>query len=108
MDNVSNGGLLDRNDTPRRRASNLPRRVRSHLEAWQAYCGFDRHGGQARIEASLDPQTLLLTRSIAGDVPPGIRVAELHVEGEGTWPGPIALEPGRRVYKIDAGGPAVT
>ena len=48
---------------------------------------------------------LLLTLSIAGDVPPGVPVAALYVEGEGASPGPLALEPGRRAYKIDAGGP---
>jgi hypothetical protein len=74
------------------------------LAVWQTYYGFDRSGGQAQIEADLNPATLLLTLSIAGDVPRGVCVAELPTLGEGASPGPLALEPVRRVYEIDAGG----
>jgi len=109
MDNISDGNLFDQDDDATSLCVEYPEpRALLDLEAWQTYYGFDRGGGQAQIEASFDSETLLLTLSIAGDVPPGVNVAELYVEGEGASLGPVALEPGRRAYKIDAGGPTVT
>ena len=60
-------------------------------------------GGQARIEAGFDPETLLLTFSVAGELPPSVPVPELYVKGQGLSPGPLALEPGRRVYRMNVG-----
>jgi hypothetical protein len=103
-DNLCDGNLYDECDDPTSFCVATPEPpALLNLEAWQAYYGFDRHGGQARIEADFDPETLLLTLSIAGEVPASVAVPGVYVEGEGLSPGPLALEPGRRVYKIDAG-----
>jgi len=108
LDNISDGNLFDQSDDATSLCVEYPEpRALLDLKAWQTYYGFDRNGGQAQIEADFDPETLLLTLSIVGDVPPGVHVAELYIEREGASPGPVALEPGRRAYKIDAGGPAV-
>jgi hypothetical protein len=103
-DNLCDGNLYDERDdrTSLCIASPEPRAL-LNLEAWQTYYGFDLHGDQARIDADFDPETLLLTLSIAGEVPTSVAIPGLYVEGEGLSPGPLALEPGRRVYKIDAG-----
>ena len=103
-DNQCDGNLYDeRDDLTSLCVAHPEPRALLNLEAWQAYYGFDLHGGQARIEADFDPETLLLTLSIAGDVPASAPVPELWTKGEGLSPGPLALEPGRRTYKIDAG-----
>jgi hypothetical protein len=103
-DNLCDGNLYDKRDDSTSLCVATPEpRALLNLAAWQTYYGFDRHGGQARIEANFDPETLLLTLSVAGDIPPSILVPELPDQGEGLSPGPLALEPGRRVYRIDAG-----
>jgi hypothetical protein len=103
-DNVCNGNLYDERDDHISLCIAHPEpRALLDLEAWQTYYGFDPDGGQARIETDFDPEALLLTLSIAGDVPPSVPVPELWTEGNGLSPGPLALEPGRRVYRIDAG-----
>jgi hypothetical protein len=103
-DNVCDGNLYDeREDHVSLCIAHPEPRALLNLEAWQTYYGFDLHGDQARIEADFDPETLLLTLSIVGEVPPSVLVPELYDKGEGLSPGPLALEPGRRVYKIEAG-----
>jgi hypothetical protein len=103
-DNASDGNLFEEDDDAVSLCIEHPEpRALLDLDAWQRYYGFDRHGGQAGIEASFDPQTLLLTLSITGAVPPSVEVSELYVKGAGLSPGPLDLEPGRRAYKFDAG-----
>jgi hypothetical protein len=103
-DNVCDGNLYDERDDRISLCVASPEpRALLNLEAWQTYYGFDLHGAQARIEADFDPEALLLTMSIAGEVPSSAAVPEMYIEGEGLPPGPLALEPGRRVYRIDAG-----
>jgi hypothetical protein len=103
-DNVCDGNLYDERDDHISLCIAHPEpRALLDLEAWQGYYGFDLHGGQARIEVDFAPETLLLTLSIAGDVPPSVPVPELWTKGEGLSPGPLALEPGRQRYKVDAG-----
>jgi hypothetical protein len=104
-DNLCDGNLYDERDDRTSLCIAHPEpRALLNLEAWQTYYGFDAHGGQARIEADFDPETLLLTLSVAGEVPLSVPVPGVYVEGEGLPPGPLALEPGRRVYRIEAGG----
>jgi hypothetical protein len=107
-DNLCDGNLYDEHDDRTSLCIAHPEpRALLDLKAWQTYYGFDVHGGQARIEADFDPETLLLTLSIAGEVPTSVPVPDVYVEGEGLSPGPLALEPGRRVYRIEAGGPGI-
>jgi hypothetical protein len=103
-DNLCDGNLYDERDDPTSLCIASPEpQALLNLEAWQTYYGLDTHGCQARIEADFDPDALLLTWSITGEVPSSVAVPGVYVEGEGLSPGPLALEPGRRAYKIDAG-----
>jgi hypothetical protein len=93
MDKLSNSDLFDREDDATSLCVESPGpRAILDLEAWQAYCGFDRHGNHAQMEADFGPGTPLLTLSIAGNVPPGARIAKSCGEGQGAPPGPLALE----------------
>jgi len=107
-DNVCDGNLFDERDDATSLCVEYPQpRALLDLEAWRTYYGYDMHGGQARIDAGFDPETGLLNLSIAGDVPRSLAVPGMYVEGERQSPGPLALEPGRRVYRFEAGGTAV-
>ena len=103
-DNKVDGNIYDRRDdaTSFRVETPAPPAVLD-LDAWQRYYGFDAHGDQCEIEVDFDPDTLLLTLKLGEDVLPAMVVEALPDQDPGVGPGPVALEPGRRVYRIEAG-----
>ncbi|MDH5687675.1 MAG: right-handed parallel beta-helix repeat-containing protein [Candidatus Bathyarchaeota archaeon] len=70
-----------------------------NLDAWRDYYGFDKGGGQARIQGDFDPEELVLSIEIDGDVPTCASVPELHGQ-EGRTVGPVDLAPGRQQYEL--------
>ncbi|MGC9346711.1 MAG: right-handed parallel beta-helix repeat-containing protein, partial [Anaerolineae bacterium] len=105
-DNVSDGNLFDaRDDATSFRVETPAPEALLDLAAWQRYYGFDRAGAQTTIEADFDPETLLLTLSIA-ETPAPVEVEGYPDAGKTPNAGPVALKPGRRTYRIGAGPPS--
>ena len=46
-----------------------PQALRLDLPAWQRYFGFDKRGASAEVSLELNPETLSMTWSVAGDMP---------------------------------------
>jgi hypothetical protein len=103
-DNQSEGNLFDERDDPTSLCVEYPEPAAIlDMAAWQAYYGFDQQGGQAQIEVDLDPETLVLTVEVEGEIPECPGVPELHDGCAGRPPGPWPIEPGRRTYHVHAG-----
>jgi len=102
-ENRSDGNLFDERDDATSLCVEYPEpRAILDLDAWQDYFGLDRNSCQAHIEADFDPETLVLTLRIEGELPECGSIAALHGE-EGPSPGPLEIEADRRDYRICAG-----
>jgi len=69
-DNISDGNLFDAAfDSASFGIRYLDPEPTVDLAAWQQFFGLDTHSTQARMEADFDPETLVLTWTVAGTVP---------------------------------------
>jgi hypothetical protein len=105
QDNVCDGNLYDQEDDPVSLCVEYPApKALVNLAAWQKYFGFDQHGLQTRLSADFDPQELVLTLDVEGEVPPAVQVEAFLAEWAGQTPGPVKVERGRHTYRmIDSG-----
>jgi hypothetical protein len=93
--NESDGNLFDVRDDATSFCVEYPTpKALVNLVAWQEYYGLDRNSRQAVIEADFDPETLVLTLSVQGELPKCTRVASIGEPDEEPTPGPFALKPG--------------
>ncbi|HUS59463.1 MAG TPA: hypothetical protein VM141_12500 [Planctomycetota bacterium] len=69
-----------------------------NLEAWQEHYGFDAASRQEKLEASFDPESLILTLSISGTMPACVPVPEAGAAG--TTPGPFEVKLGKHDYRL--------
>lgn len=71
-----------------------------NLAAWQQYFDFDTHGSQAPITATFNPQTLVVTLQVDGDLPAGVPDPEF-LDTASSAPGPFPLVAGeRKEYRL--------
>ena len=103
-DNQSDGNLFDeRNDRISLCIEYPDPQTLVDLSAWQQYYGLDKNGRQARIEANFDPETLVLTLMVDGEIPECKPVPEMHDGDAVRSPGPVKIETGQQEYQIRAG-----
>ena len=103
-DNQSDGNVFDQRDDELSLCIEYPAPESPvDLSAWQTYFGLDMNSRQTRIEADFDPETLKLTLTVDGEMPPCKPVAELYEEDTISSPGPLELEPGKLEYQVRAG-----
>jgi hypothetical protein len=94
-ENRSDGNLFDeRDDATSLCIEYADPKALLNLKAWQEFYGFDRHSAQATIEAEFDPETLVLSVTVRGALPRGLRA------------GPFALRQGRQVRRFGEALPA--
>ena len=103
-DNISDGNLFDRRDDYASLCIEYPEpSAVLNLSGWQEFYGLDPNSRQTHIHADFDPETLVLTLTVEGEMPVCSPVEELHGDRESRCPGPVELEQGRREYRIRAG-----
>ncbi|OPZ26224.1 MAG: hypothetical protein BWZ02_02116 [Lentisphaerae bacterium ADurb.BinA184] len=74
------------------------------LASWQQYFGLDEHSAQARITAAFDPDTLVFTWRIEGELPAGFPPpGPLDLE---QWSKSLGAGEGRQVFPVKAAGTA--
>ncbi|MDQ1327035.1 MAG: hypothetical protein QG641_315, partial [Candidatus Poribacteria bacterium] len=99
-DNQSNGNLFDqRNDSVSLCIEYPEPQALVNISAWQRYYGLDKNSTQAKIEADFDPETLVLTMIVDGEMPDCKPMTELHDENA-VSPGPVEIKSGRQEYEI--------
>lgn len=99
-DNESDGNLFDVRDDDASFCIEYPApQALLDLDGWQEHYGFDTNSRQATIDADFDPETLVLTVSIDGDLPTCSPVPGM-TETEEATPGPFELKPGRQVIDL--------
>jgi hypothetical protein len=104
-DNQCDGNLYDERDAALSFCAQYPApQALVDLAAWQRYYGFDQNGAQAEIDAQLDPETLVLTLEVKGQLPQTLAVGALH-SPPAPSPGPVVLSPGRHRYPLRVGPP---
>jgi hypothetical protein len=100
-DNVSDGNLFDASNDSGSLCIRFPDpQELLNLSGWSEYLGLDRHSTQAKIEASLDVETLDLTLKVDGELPACQPVEAMHAECRSPVPGPF--DPAR-LQKVASG-----
>jgi len=102
-ENASDGNLFGSGESPEFQVDYPEPRATLNLAGWREYYGQDRASTQAAIEADFDVERLVLTLSIAGDLPVCPPVPELHDRRAARSAGPFDLKPGRQTYTCRAG-----
>ncbi|MFC1717818.1 right-handed parallel beta-helix repeat-containing protein [Candidatus Poribacteria bacterium] len=94
VDQVFEGNLYDQSDDPTSfQVVSPPPAASLNLALWQEYCGFDGSSRQARIDAQFDPEALVFSIIVDGDMPEVQPVLELHGTLQSS-PGPFELGTG--------------